>query len=307
MLWAWIPFWQYHITLAINCNRLMALYATNGEDIVFAADAILGVSYKCLECRAPVKPRRGKDRIPHFYHLQTASRCYLHSKSENHLLLQLQLQKRFFPETIEIEHPFFSIHRIADLVWFKEKIIFEIQCSTLDLSEAKQRVIDYGRAGYEVVWLLDDRIFNKRFVRPAEEFYRSCCCYFFSFVRSGFSLIYDQMEIIINRKRCKKGCPLIVDLQHIHRTPSLEWPSDLPEQIARRTTALERYFRGDIVHKAIQAAIFPSIALALRSWKQQEIEWRQAKRTPGILHLFLKRYVIRPYLQGLHWVLEKIS
>ena len=138
----------------------MALYASDGKDYVFAGDAVVGTSYRCLECHSPVKVRRGRHRLPHFYHLHQSRRCHLHSKSEDHLLLQLQLQKLLAPEKLEIEHPFLEIHRIADLIWEKEKLIFEIQCSSLEAEEAEQRIIDYRKVGFETIWLLDDRIFN---------------------------------------------------------------------------------------------------------------------------------------------------
>src|SRR5690348_8116797 len=108
----------------------MALYASDGDDYIFAADAAPGGSYRCLDCLAPVKARRGANRIPHFYHLQRSPRCHLYSKSEDHLILQLQLQKLLNCDTAQIERPFFPIHRIADILWDKEKIAFEIQCSS---------------------------------------------------------------------------------------------------------------------------------------------------------------------------------
>ncbi len=153
--------------------------------LFFAADAKPGGSYQCLECGSPVKVRRGKNRVPHFYHLQKSSRCRLYSKSEDHLVLQLELQKLLSKKSAKIESPIPDIHRISDLLWEKEKIAFEIQCSSLPLSEAEERVRDYKRVGYEIVWLLDDRIFNRRTVRSAEVFLRTQTCYYFSFQKMG--------------------------------------------------------------------------------------------------------------------------
>ncbi len=282
----------------------MALYATNGEDCIFAADADPAASFRCLECRSPVKVRRGVSRMPHFYHLQKSSRCHLYSKSEDHLLLQLQVQKLFLPDRVEIERPFLSIHRIADLLWEKEKIVFEIQCSKLDLFEAQKRIVDYRKAGYEVVWLLDDRIFNKALIRPAEEFLRSGSAYFFSFERTGFSHFYDQLEIVIDRKRCKKGHPLRVELSKPQRKPTLEWPPSLPSQIQERIASSERYFRGDLLHRAIQSAVDPPTALTLAKWRAAEIELRASNRPARLLSVFFKTCIARPYLMGLEWLLE---
>src|SRR3990167_3730899 len=233
----------------------MALYATDGTDYVFAGDAIPGAPYWCLECRAPVKMRRGRNRLPHFYHLRQSPGCHLYSKNEDHLLLQLQIQKFLAPEKIEIERPFFEIHRIADLVWEKESLVFEIQCSSLEQREAQQRVADYRRVGYETVWLLDDRIFNKRLVRPAEGFLRSFSCYFFSFDRTGPSRFYDQLEVVIDRKRLKKSHPLTISLAYPRGVPPLEWPSNLSTQVSKRIEQSTHYFPGDLLYRTLQAAL----------------------------------------------------
>lgn len=290
---------------SLSADRFMALYATNGEECVFAADADPKASFHCLECRSPVKARRGAGRMPHFYHLQKSSRCHLYSKSEDHLLLQLQVQKLFLPDLIEIERPFLSIHRIADLIWEKEKTVFEIQCSRLDLLEAQKRIVDYRKAGYEVVWLLDDRIFNKALIRPAEEFLRSQSAYFFSFERTGFSHVYDQLEIVIGKKRRKKGRPLTVELSKPQSKPNLEWPPNLPSQIQERIANSKRYFRGDLLHRAVRSAIDPSTALALAKWRAEELALRSEGRTERLLSIFFKRYIAHPYLAGLEWLLNR--
>lgn len=285
----------------------MALYASDGDEFIFAADAATSSAYRCLECSGPVKVRRGRNRIPHFYHLQRSPRCRLYSKSEDHLILQLQLQKILGDETASMERPFFHIHRIADLLWEKEKIAFEIQCSPLDISEAQKRTIDYGKIGYEVVWLLDDRTFNKRFLRPAEEFLRTQSCYYFSFNRTAPSLFYDQMEIILERKRLKKGLPFKVDLSTPCVKPFFEWPDNLPTQIKNRTRQGNRYFRGDLIHRAIQAAIYPAIACNFEKWRKLEIELCKLNRPPGRITEFLKRHLLRPYDKLLDWLIERVN
>ncbi len=284
----------------------MALYASDEDGYIFAADAKPGGSYRCLECSAPVKVRRGRDRIPHFYHLQRSPRCHLYSKSEDHLVLQLQLQKILRCETAQIERPFFTVHRIADLLWEKEKIAFEIQCSSLEMSEAKTRIIDYGKMGYDVVWLLDDRIFNRRSLRAAEEFLRGQTCYFFSFQRVG-SYFYDQMEIIIESKRLKKGFPLKVDITKPRAKPFLEWPVDLPNRIQERICQSDRYFRGDLIYQAIQAATRPSISWYFEKWRKLEIELGKARRPPWFIAKLFKRYISHPYIRFLEWLIDQVN
>jgi Competence protein CoiA-like family len=284
----------------------MALYASDEDGYIFAADAEPGGSYRCLECSAPVKVRRGRDRTPHFYHLQSAPRCHLYSKSEDHLILQLQLQKALGCETAQIERPFFTVHRIADLLWEKEKIAFEIQCSSLETSEAKTRIIDYGKMGYQVVWLLDDRIFNRRSVRAAEEFLRGQTCYFFSFQRIG-SYFYDQMEIIIESKRLKKGFPLKVDITKPCAKPFLEWPVDLPCRIQERISRSDRYFRGDLIYRAIQAAARPAIAWHFERWRTLEIELEKSRRPPSLISKLFKRFIAYPYIRFIEWLIDQVN
>ena len=286
---------------------IMALYATDADGYIFAADASPGASYRCLECFSPVKVRRGRNRLAHFYHLQRSPQCHLYSKSEDHLLVQLQLQKILSEESAQIERPFLTVHRIADLLWEKEKIAFEIQCSSLDISEAERRVIDYNKLGYTVVWLLDDRIFNQRFVRNSEEFLRTQTCYFFSFQRAGISRFYDQIEIIIQRKRFKKSYPLTVDLSTPRIKPFLEWPPDIPDQIKDRIHRAERYFRGDLIHKTIQAAIHPYTALYLEKWRNIELELHRLNRPSGRISTFFQELIVLPYDQLLNWLIRRMD
>jgi competence protein CoiA len=278
----------------------LALYALDEDDYIFAPDAKVSGSYRCLECGAPVKVRRGRDRVPHFYHLQRAPTCRLYSKSEDHLVVQLQLQRLFSEKPAQMERLFFPILRIADLIWEKEKIAFEIQCSTLDSFEAEKRVFDYSQAGYSVVWLLDDRIFNKRFLRPAEEFLRTQYCYFFAFDRDG-SRFYDQMEILLRKKRLKKGFPLKVYLSCPIEKPFFDWPNKLPRQIAQRIQNARIYFRGDLIEKVMR---FPAY---FEKWHNNEIELTKLNRAPSKIYLFFKRYIACPYDRMLMRAIERVN
>ncbi|HSX37722.1 MAG TPA: competence protein CoiA family protein [Chlamydiales bacterium] len=282
----------------------MALYASDEESYIFAANATAKGSYRCLECRAPVKVRRGRNRVPHFYHLQKSFQCRLYSKSEDHLIVQLQLQKILSEKTVRIERPFLAIHRIADLLWEKESIVFEIQCSLIEIDEAKKRITDYAKIGLRVVWLLDDRIFNRKHLRAAEEFLRAHTCYYFTFRRLG-SFFYDQMEIIIEKKRLKKGRPLKVDLSKPILKPLLEWPANLPEQIEKRLAIETYYFQGDVLHKTVLSATRPFIVLVFKRWKTWEIELYACYSSKGTFKEFFNQLIARPYFQLLEWLIRK--
>lgn len=286
----------------------MALYASDEDGHIFAADAAPGMIYWCLECSGRVKVRRGKDRFPHFYHLSRSPLCRLYSKSDDHLLVQLHLQKVLSLEMTQMERSIPSIQRISDLCWEKEKIAFEIQCSSIELSEARKRVLDYTQAGYRIVWLLDDRVFNQRAIRTAEKFLRTQICYFFSFQKKiGVSQFYDQMEIMIERKRLQKGAPLRIDLSKPCAKPSLDWPIDLPIQIQERIHRSDLYFQGDLLHKVIQSTILPAISIYFSRWRKLEEELFALHRPLSRWCQFLEIYMIRPYHKILNWLIRNTS
>src|SRR5271168_712072 len=100
----------------------MALYAYDEEILVYAAHAEERRSYQCSHCRKPVKVRKGPSRIPHFYHLSLSPSCRLYSKSQDHLLAQLAIQKLLPPGEAVLEKPFLDILRVADVIWEPKKI-----------------------------------------------------------------------------------------------------------------------------------------------------------------------------------------
>lgn len=185
----------------------MALFANDKEDIVDAYDADAKIDYTCLECQGKVRLRKGKLQIPHFYHLRATPSCRLYSKSERHLLIQIALQKQLPLSEAVLEKPFSAIGRIADVAWEKQRIVFEIQCSSIAKEEAQSRISEYGSLGYSVVWILDDRLFNQRRVSLAESFLREKASLFVT--GKGPFLFYDQAEQIEEGIRIRKGKRLL--------------------------------------------------------------------------------------------------
>ncbi len=270
----------------------MALYAVDDDHLIYALEAEPGKCYWCLECFLPVKVRRGKNRyIPHFYHLRPSPQCRLYSKSEDHMRAQIELQKLFPEGELQIERPFFDIHRVADLCWEKEKIIFEVQCSLLKLGEAESRIHDYRFLGYEIVWLLDDRVYNKKNLRPNEALLRASLAYFLSLKRNLSAAVYDQFEILIEEKRLKKGKPLFVDLQKPKRHPPLQ--GNLPKQILNLTTG--RHFFGDRTHLALKSQKSLSIALYLENWRSLEIQFAKTPRKPSRIWAWIQEHILARY------------
>jgi len=272
----------------------MALYASDEDEIRFAPDADPKGSYRCLECRGPVRVRRSRTRFPHFYHIGRSPSCRLYSKSEDHLVVQLALQKEL-GGSARLEQRVPGIQRISDLLWEKERIAFEIQCSILDPAEADKRTADYAEAGYRIVWLLDDRIFNKRRVRPAETVLREHPCYYFSFRRAASPFFYDQLEIVIGERRLKKSRPLAVNLTEPRVKPFIEWPEALPSQALGRIEKSSFYFPGDLIEKAIRSVANPWEAAYLAKWKRWEIELGSLHRPEPKVIAHFKWNVLRPF------------
>jgi competence protein CoiA len=283
----------------------MAFFALDEEESVSSWDADPRKIYRCIECAAPVKVRRGKTRIPHFYHLRNAPSCRLYSKSEDHLLLQLQIQKLLPKGKALMEQPIPSINRVSDLLWEEKKIAFEIQCSTLLEAEAEARMREYKSAGYDVVWILDDRVFNKRLLRPAEEFLRRRLCFFASFNRMALSLFYDQFEIFQRHQRVKKGTRITIDLQNVYTPSQPKWPPQLPLQIERRIENCSRFFARDLLHRALLSNKFPTFVVSLQNWRMLEARFQEEKKEKNRIKEFLRRWIFEPYLALLDEVLKR--
>ncbi len=274
----------------------MALFASDGKEIVDAWDAEAGIPYTCLECGTSLKVRRGKMQFPHFYHLRASPSCRLYSKSERHLLIQLHIQKQLPPGESLIEKAFPSIRRIADLSWETRKIVFEIQCSSISQGEAMARNAEYRSLGYEVIWILDDRLFNKKQMRPSEAWIRSHMSYFV-LGKSRFAY-YDQLEIISSHIRIKKGEKIFVELHQIHPMPKAKWPTQIPRQIEERIKNCNHYLREDLIGKTISPAF--GITPILERWHALEKTVRITEETIPYFKKILRKYVIDPYLSLLN-------
>ena len=207
----------------------MPIFAKDQEKIISAWEAKPNKIYHCIGCNMPLKYRRSKLQFPHFYH-PSNTHCHIKGKSKKHLLIQLEIEKRINGAKLEV--PFPTIGRIGDVVWEKEKIIFEIQCSRITYEEAQARVFEYESLGYKVIWILDDGIFNHRRVRKSELFIRTHHSYYVK-KRSFF---YDQFEIIQGNRRIKRGKKIPIDFRSLSGKSS----SILPEFRKKNSPLLPR-------------------------------------------------------------------
>ncbi len=189
----------------------MQFYALNERrKLVGAPSAHRHQQYLCPSCLQPLLLRGGKWRKLHFYHPHPRTPCHSSKKSFRHLFFQQLLYKQLESQNVAMEHSFKEIGRIADFVWFDKKIIFEIQCSPISSEEISARNRDYRSVGFTVVWLLYDKRFNGKRVKPAEYYLFSLPHYFIN--QRG--VIYDQYSQLMGGKRIDKSPPFLIHLPH---------------------------------------------------------------------------------------------
>lgn len=278
----------------------MSLYAVDDDDLISACEAEPGKIYWCVDCFGPVKRRRGKSWLPHFYHLNSAPTCRLYSKTEDHFLAQIQLEKQFPKGAIQLERPFIKINRVADACWEREKIAFEIQCSPITEGEVEGRERDYQSIGYEVVWLLDDKRYNKRVLRPAEESLRKRNAYYICIQRGLTSECYDQFEVFAEGKRLKRGKSMRIDLQKIRRLDKKIFSEEaFPKQITQ--LRLNLYFQGSRMERALQGH-----PMTMQYWRGLEIQLGTKKKKSNRLKMWFSRHIGRPYLFLLNQLIKRM-
>lgn len=208
-------------------------------------------NYTCPECFSPVRLRSGPHRRAHFYHLFHISTCKQRKKTLEHLNLQHFLLSSFPHGEAQMERLFPSIKRIADIAWEPRRLIFEIQCSPITLSEAQERCEDYGSIGYDVIWILHDKRFNRRRLSAAEAFLRTRTCYFSNMHTSGKGMVYDQFEVLKGHCRLFKGEPLRIDpslVQTVVHPSSFEAPLSIQNRAQKWRWRIE----GDLLSRLIK-------------------------------------------------------
>lgn len=222
--------------------------ALDGTQPVTASAAVRQKIYLCPECHLPVALRCGPLRQAHFYHVRRAATCAQHKKTEEHLGLQLALASSIPVKEVNIERPFLKIHRIADVAWETKKIVFEIQVSPITLQEAEKRCSDYRSEGWELIWILSDRRFNRRKLSAAESYLRDQTCYFSHWPRKE---IYDQFEIVRGFRRLYRGPkiqinPVMTEMHDAGDVPVFSLPSSLK----KRWMSWRMRTKGDLLSKA---------------------------------------------------------
>ena len=130
----------------------------------------------------------------------------LHKAVQEHVLSLLPLNEAI------LEYPFPG--HFADVAWPKMGIVFEIQCSPISLKEVKKRIEDYANLGYQVIWILHQKTFNKRLLSRSEMYLRTHAVTFFTNITAGGKgNIYDQKEILKGMIRTDRSPPFQVNVR----------------------------------------------------------------------------------------------
>ncbi|MBP2622847.1 competence protein CoiA [Streptococcus oricebi] len=123
----------------------------------------------CPACAGPLCLRQGPVMQAHFAHLSLKN-CQYQSENEGpeHLGLKATLfawARRSGP--VKVEAFLAELGQIADLL-VGEKVALEIQCSPLSQARLKERSQSYQEQGYQVIWLLGERLWLKKSLTPLQ-------------------------------------------------------------------------------------------------------------------------------------------
>ena len=284
----------------------MQLYALNTKaQIICALQAEKHVDYFCPECEAAVRLRGGIHRRNHFFHLRPSLGCRQSQKSLIHLQVQYHLLDLFPQKECFLERRFPSIKRIADVVWEPQKLIFEVQCSPIFATEVASRNRDYANQGYQVIWILHDKCFNKRKTSAAEHFLQNFPHYYTNIDAKGRGCIYDQFALFERGIKKYWQKPLVVSVSLPHRLydKRISKKTNVPNKVLSRIKEWPLFFSGDLL--SLSQHSFQGIEEYFREAIRAEKTLTHREQLPlGLKHL-LHKYIIRPYLLFFQMLLEK--
>lgn len=171
------------------------------------------------------------------------------NKSRTHLALQRHLMDILPDGQAVMEKRFDEIGRIADVFWAEQNLLFEIQCSPMSRQEMLNRTEAYRSLGYQVVWILHEKSFNKFRLTSLEGAIQDIPHYFTNMSPGGEGVIYDQCCFISRAVRIKTWKRLPVDLSLPKRIslPTCCEKKERLQVVERRMKSWPLYFYQDLV------------------------------------------------------------
>ncbi len=283
----------------------MQLYAyDHNKNLILAKLAQKHLDYSCFECGNIVRLRAGKYRQPHFFHLLPNRKCLLSQKSLNHIQTQCYLQKIIPAGSCFLEVRFPKINRIADAVWEREKLIFEVQCSPITKNEVEERNRDYESLGYSVVWILHDKRFNKKRACACEDFLQRNPHYFTNIDAIGRGFIYDQVEIIEKGLRLYSKRVGIVNIANPKRAFTRPKSQNLPKNVIFRLYSWPIFFEGDLLDGFINDDKLYKDIIANALEIEQKTNIKKSKTAFGSIKKLFFSAIVKPYLVFFRYLLE---
>lgn len=281
-----------------NVRVIIQLYARNSEQqLIFSKYAAKQTDYFCIECQGVVRRRGGFHRHVHFYHLASSKSCRLNGKSMTHLQIQMHLQSLLPEGECELECRFPKIDRIADVVWWPQKLIFEVQYSPISAEEVNERNADYRSQGFQVVWILHDHLYNQVKVSAAEQLLLDSPHYFTDINAEGIGQIYDHFAYVSKGMRKIVLPRMPVQMEHPQQV-NKEMLEGMPKSMMQRIKNWPVYFSGDLLDVCMANPRSEEINAYISRLFEAEQIWMSSlavKRGMWIIRWLVK-------LQRLYWL-----
>ena len=143
-----------------------------GELVNVLEDKLEKQAYTCPACGGQLRLRQGPIVRPHFAH---KSLKYCDYSSENESLEHLENKEVLYhwlnkEAEVQLEYLLPELKQIAD-VFVNGNLALEVQCSPLPQKLLKERSEGYRSQGYQVLWLLGEKLWLKeRLTRLQEGF-----------------------------------------------------------------------------------------------------------------------------------------
>ena len=143
-----------------------------GELVNVLEDRLEKQAYTCPACGGQLRLRQGASVRTHFAH-KTLKDCDFSSENESpeHLANKESLYHWLKTEAeVQLEYPLPELKQIAD-VFVNGNLALEVQCSPLPQKILKERSEGYRSQGYQVLWLLGEKLWlQERLTRLQEGF-----------------------------------------------------------------------------------------------------------------------------------------